>query len=245
MTGKTLIFRIFAVAGLLLLFSQAYCQKEKTQVRGGNRDYNKGKYHAAEINYRKALDIKPLLNEAEFNLGNSLYMQENYSEAALSYLATAERSSDNKIKASSFYNLGNCLYSAEKYGEAVEAYKESLRKNPTDEARHNLELAKKMLQQSGQDKQKSDENQESDEKQDQEDGDSQQDDKNSEKSEQQQQQSQEGQQDGEQQEVQQIEISEEDAERILEAMKNEEQETMMKVLEQKNKGQKVKIDKDW
>ena len=40
-------------------------------------------------------------------------------------------------------------------------------------------------------------------------------------------------------------ISKDDAERMLEALKNNEQKTLQKVQESKTKGQKVKIDKDW
>ncbi|MDR2084513.1 MAG: tetratricopeptide repeat protein [Bacteroidales bacterium] len=250
MIHKTNILNISFITIMTLVFSQsAYCQKEKSEVRSGNRDFNKDNYHDAEIKYRKALEEKPLMIEAEFNLGNSLYMQENYSEAALSYLATAERAENNKLKSSSFYNLGNSFYKEGKYAEAVAAYKESLRKLPTDEARYNLEMAKKMLQQNGQDQQQSDENKESDQSQEQEGQNSQNQEEQgkNEQSEQQQAQQDEskGGEEKEQQQAQQVEISEEDAERILEALKNEEQQTMSRILEQKHKDQKVKIDKDW
>ncbi|MDL2238655.1 tetratricopeptide repeat protein [Bacteroidales bacterium OttesenSCG-928-K03] len=246
------IFRILFITIISLIFSSnVYCQKEKTQVRSGNKDFNKGSYHDAEIKYRKALDIKPLMDEAEFNLGNSLYMQENYPEAALSYMAAAGRTDDNKLQASSFYNLGNALFSSQKYAEAVEAYKESLRKNPTDEARYNLEMAKKMLENSGQDQQQDqqegDDNQESDQNKEQQDSQNQEEQQNNDQSEQQQSEQKETEQgeQGEQQEAREAEISEEDAERILEALKNEEQETMKKILEKQHQGQRSKIDKDW
>ena len=260
--------RILLFVLCLLSFIPSYSQSERSLVRRGNRDIEKERYHDAEIKYRKALEENRLMEEAGFNLGNSLYLQDKYQEADSQYYDIASRAKNDSLKEASYYNLGNSFYKSEQYDGAVQAYKQALRINPDDEdARYNLAMAQKKLkdsegqnggqnqdqqnqdqQQQNQDQQQQNQDQQQqnqDQQQQNQDQQQQNQDEQQSQEQQQQQGQQDEQQDGEQQEAQQMLISKDDAERMLEALKNNEQKTLQKVQESKSKGQKVKIDKDW
>ena len=251
--------RILLFVLCLLSFIPSYSQSERSLVRRGNRDIEKERYHDAEIKYRKALEENRLMEEAGFNLGNSLYLQDKYQEADSQYFDIASRAKNDSLKEASYYNLGNSFYKSEQYDGAVQAYKQALRINPDDEdARYNLAMAQKKLKDSegqngGQNQDQQNQNQQNQNQQNQnqqnQNQQNQQQNQDEQQGQEQQQQQQQGQQDeqqdGEQQEAQQMNISKDDAERMLEALKNNEQKTLQKVQESKTKGQKVKIDKDW
>ena len=245
--------RILLFVLCLLSFIPSYSQSERSLVRRGNRDIEKERYHDAEIKYRKALEENRLMEEAGFNLGNSLYLQDKYQEADSQYFDIASRAKNDSLKEASYYNLGNSFYKSEQYDGAVQAYKQALRINPDDEdARYNLAMAQKKLKDSegqngGQNQDQQNQNQQNQNQQNQNQQNQQQQNQDEQQGQEQQQQQgqQDEQQDGEQQEAQQMNISKDDAERMLEALKNNEQKTLQKVQESKTKGQKVKIDKDW
>ena len=250
--------RILLFVLCLLSFIPSYSQSERSLVRRGNRDIEKERYHDAEIKYRKALEENRLMEEAGFNLGNSLYLQDKYQEADSQYFDIASRAKNDSLKEASYYNLGNSFYKSEQYDGAVQAYKQALRINPDDEdARYNLAMAQKKLKdsegqnggqnqdQQNQDQQNQNQQNQNQQNQNQQNQQQQNQDEQQGQEQQQQQGQQDEQQDGEQQEAQQMNISKDDAERMLEALKNNEQKTLQKVQESKTKGQKVKIDKDW
>ena len=66
----------------MLLFSALTLQAQtvEKQIRKGNRQYRKGNYAEAEVQYRKILEDKPNNTDAQFNLGDALYKQENYKD---------------------------------------------------------------------------------------------------------------------------------------------------------------------
>ncbi len=222
----------------LALFSAAsiYAQKENPLIRSGNKLYGQGKFKDAEISYRKALESSPKSTRSEYNLGSSLYRQKEWEEAGKSYLSAAGRmkDSDAAAKAAALHNLGNTMVKAEKYAEGIEAYKQALRLNPADQdTRYNLSYAMRKMQQQQQQQQQNDQNKEDKkDKQDQQ------------QNQQQQPQDQNDQQQQNQQQQKQ-QISKQDAERMLQALKNDEQKTMDKVKKQKAKPVQVQVEKDW
>lgn len=215
-------------------------QTDKGYIRQGNKDFENGNYSEAEVNYRKSLD-KEYNTKAQFNLGDALYEQKNYEDAAKTFSDLTQRKTGTELEADSYYNLGNTLMAQEKYAEAFDAYKNSLKINPDDEdARYNLEYARwKLIQQQQQQQQ-----QNQDQQQDQEKKEEQQQQQQQQQQEQQQEQNQEEQQ--QQQQQQQQELSKEDAERMLKALENQEKETMEDMNEKKaSQMQKRKVEKDW
>ncbi len=120
---------------------------ERRQVRKGNRAYEKGNYQDAAGRYMRALGADPSSFEAHYDLGNALYRQEMYDQAAQVLQQTAADSLAVPIdRAQAFYNLGNTQFRQKKYSEALESYKNSLRLNPDDqEAKFNYAYVKKLL----------------------------------------------------------------------------------------------------
>ena len=69
-------------AGILILSAQMLsAQTDKSEVRKGNREYRKGEFKEAEIDYRRALVKDSLSFAANYNLACDLYRQEQYDEA--------------------------------------------------------------------------------------------------------------------------------------------------------------------
>lgn len=203
---------------LLLIAGSMFAQPVQKLVRSGNTDYKNGHYKDAEINYRKALTKAPESEKATFNLGNSLYKQNNYDEAASQYMKLAQSEKKVSSKANVYYNLGNSLFESKKYKESIDAYKMALRQNPKDEdTRYNLSYAMTKLQQ----QQKQDENKKQEEKQQQQ----------QKKQQQQQQQTKPN-------------MSKQDANRMLNAMNNNEKRTLDKT-KNKQKTASTQLEKDW
>lgn len=245
--------------------SSLYAQKEaRAHTREGNKQYNKENYLDSEISYRKALEANDHDSIAMFNLGNSLYRQQDESkvkDALMKYIAAAKEAVDggNKsLAAKALYNAGNVMMAGQEYQKAVEFYKESLRNDPTDnEARYNFLLAKKLLdeqqKQDQQNKDKQDKDQQNKDKdkqdkqkQDQQKQDQQNKDDQKKNDQQQDQQKQDQQQQQDQQQDQPQQMSPEQAEAILNANNRDEKDTQKKVQEMlMQKMQRRKSDKDW
>lgn len=162
-----------AFISLLLIFistASVFAQADRSQVRRGNRDFRKGEYQDAEILYRKGLLADSLSNASNYNLGNTLFKMENYQEAAKYYETVSDSLSQTKNGASLYHNLGNAKLAQKDYQGAVEAFKDALRRNPSDmETKSNLAYAQKMLknQQDQQNQQNQDQNNDQDQNQNQ------------------------------------------------------------------------------
>ncbi len=227
MNSKQIILYI----ALLLIPTLSYAQKESSDVRRGNKAYNKENYVEAEVDYRKGLDKNKEAFEAHFNLGNALFKQEKYADAIEEYKAASHYTDgDKKRQAAIDHNIGNAHFAQQQYSEAIEAYKQALKNNPKDnDTRYNLVKAMQFLQQQEQQQQQ---NQDKNKDQNQQ---------------QQQQQQQQDQQDQEQQQQQQQEqsnIDKKTAEQLLQALEQDEQETQEKVKRQEAQGGK-RLEKDW
>jgi septal ring factor EnvC (AmiA/AmiB activator) len=234
------------------LFS--WSQQENRLIRQGNREYDDAKYKEAEIDYLKSVQSRNSSHKGFFNLGNAWYMQNNYVQASAAFDTLRTFRMDDETRSKSYYNLGNSLLKAsidsaqlaqQFLPASIEAYKQSLRLNPEDQdAKYNLAYAQKMLDKSQQQQQQQNQDQQ-DQKQDQQKQDQQKQDQQKQEQEQDQ-AKQDQQQDQQQQQGQPQQISKEDAERILEALKNDEKETLEELMQAKIQSTRViKSDKDW
>ena len=234
---------------VLIFATSALAQKENKYIRSGNDNYEEESFKDAEVDYMKALEKNPESVKSQYNLGGALYKQENFEDASKLYNNLASLENKNISKADSYYNLGNTLLKAQKFPESIEAYKNALRLDPGDmDAKYNMEYAKKMLKDQQEKEQNQDQNQDQDkkdeEKKDQEKQDQEQQEQDQ-KDQQQDQQQQDQNQQQQQQQPQSQQISKQDAERMLEALKNDENKTLEKVKLQKGKGKGKKVEKDW
>jgi hypothetical protein len=263
-----IVLMVFAVAA-------ASAQNPRKHIRKGNNAFEEGNFADAEVDYRKAVSANPEYYKGKFNLGDAMYEQKNMEESGKIFSELAESSEKPEVKSEALYNLGNTFMAQKKYKEAMQAFKKSLLLNPKDQdAKYNYEYArKKMIEQQkqqqknkdknkdkkdknkdknkdqnkdkqkqdkdkkDQDKDKQDKKQDQKNKQDQQKKDQQNKDQKDQKGDQQKQQ---------QQQNQPQQMSKKDAQRMLNALKNDEKKTLQKLQKKKAKTAKAKkSDIDW
>ena len=233
----------------LFMFSTVIAQSERKLVRDGNEMYKNKKYSDAEVNYKKSLGVNKDSKSAIFNLGDAYYKQGKYEDATKQFEGiSSDKNLDKETQSKAFHNLGNSYLQSKKYNESINAYKNALKLNPRDnDTRYNLAYAQSMLQQQQQQQQKQDQNKDRDDKKDQNEKKDQKDQKDQKKDEQQQQKEQQQKQDQQKEEEKQAKkrdkISKEDAEKILQALNNDEKNTQKKLT--KKDATKISINKKW
>jgi len=163
-----------------------------------------------------------------------------------------------QVKAGAYHNLGNSLLETKKYDESIEAYKKALLNNPKDDAtRYNLSYAQEMLKkqqqqnkqnqqnnqnnQQNKDKNKSDKNNQDKKNQDKNNQDKDKQNQNNNPNQQNKDQDKQNQQN----KPQPNDVSKEDAQRMLDALNNQEQGTQDKLKNKKVKAGQARIEKDW
>lgn len=241
-------YRTFISTFICILFftgsDSAYSQADRKYIRKGNREYEKEKFSESEISYRKAIDNSNRSPEAVFNIGDALYKQKKYEEASKHFTENAAMNDDADRKAAGLYNLGNSLLQANKLKESIEAYKGSLKLKPDNfEAKYNLAYAQDLLKKQEQQQQQQQQNQNKD-KNDQKDQEKSQDKKDDDKNKQDKNDNQNQKQD-QQQKQQEQSISKEDAERLLNALANDERNVQEKVKLAKAAREKQQTVKNW
>lgn len=132
---------------LLILISFATKAQEKDKfLPKGNEEFAEKKYADAEANYRISQSKFKKKAVSSYNLGTSIYKQNQHSEAKYQFAKAIQDAKTKPEKHKAFHNLGNVLMKEKEYQGAVDAYKNALRNNPNDEeTRYNYALAKKML----------------------------------------------------------------------------------------------------
>ena len=222
----------------------------------------------AEVAYRKAIAIEENKATGSYNLGNAYYKNSKNEEALSRFVNAAKVATTKPQRHQAFHNLGNALMNQKEYSGAVEAYKNALRNNPSDDqSRYNLALAKDLLEKNppkeGEDDQeKEQDNQDKKDQQDKKDdqdqdqekdpkdnqdpedkkGDEQEDKKEPQepkdpKDEQAKQDQQQQPADGQ--------LSPQQVKNLLESMNNQEKKVQDKINAKKQKGVKIKSEKDW
>jgi tetratricopeptide (TPR) repeat protein len=231
----------------------------------------KEEFPTAEAEYRKAIALNPADETGKYNLGTAYYGKSKNTEALNRFKQAASVATAKSEKHKAFHNLGNTYMNEKKYAEAVEAYKNALRNNPTDdESRYNLALAKDMLEKNppqddkGDDENK-DQNKENEDKENKDkEGDKKEDDKGDQKEDKDKGDEKDDNKDGDkedkdkpkedkegegdkpqQQQPVPGQLSPQQVKSLLEAMNNEEKKVQDKINAQKQKGAKVKSNKDW
>jgi tetratricopeptide (TPR) repeat protein len=240
------IVRLLLLPGFICLSITGNAQADKKYIRKGNKQYEKGSYSESEILYRKANDKNYGSSDATFNIGDALYKQKKYEDAGKQFIENSSQVNEPGKKAASLYNLGNSLLEANKLQESIEAYKNALKIDPSNkEAKYNLGYAQNLLkqqQQQQQQKQQQQNNQKNQDKDQQQKSDK----DNQNKNDQQQNQDQDkDKQQQQQQENQQAGMSKEDAERLLNALANDEKNVQEKVKREKAAQSRSRTLKNW
>ncbi len=245
---------------LLLGASISFAALPSREVSKGNKAAQSGQTDQAQYHYVKALENKADTSTVMYDLGNALYDAGEFERAMKVYMGAIDSTRSPKQLDHVFYNIGNAGLQAQKFDEAISAYIEALRHDPDDQdAKHNLELAMRMKQQSEQEQQEQEQNQDQnqekseDQQQNQENQDQKQQDQQQEQGEQDQQHQDQPQQDQpqnqdstEQQQAQPQpqQMTKEEAEHLLNALLQDEQNTLEQVRKAKVAQRKKRV-KDW
>jgi len=229
---------LLLTAFLLIPTVSAWSQADRKYIRQGNREYSKDKYSESEISYRRALDVNKESADAVFNSGDALYKLNKYEDAGRQFAKNHDMNDGPLKKSASLYNLGNSLLMADKVKESIDAYKGSLKLDPDNmEAKYNLAYAQDLLKQQEQQQQQQQEKQNGDQNQDKQDKQEKQEkQENSDNKQDENQQKEQPQQQG---------ISKEDAERLLNALANDEKNVQEKVKLAKALKAKTITEKNW
>jgi tetratricopeptide (TPR) repeat protein len=249
MTGGSIYKVIMTVLCLVLVHATLQGQEEREYIRKGNRLYKKSEFAGSEGMYRRAQAQERSTYDSGFNLGDALYKQGRFGEAAEEFNRAASGSTDDSLKqAQSFYNLGNSLLKDQKFDESIKAYVNSLKLDPENpETKYNLAYAQDQLKKQEEQQQQQQKDQQQDQekdknKQDEENNDDQ---KQKDDQKQDQQQNQQDPKEQQGQDQQQPSISREDAKRLLDALSANEKETQEKVQRDKAARAKVRVIKNW
>jgi Ca-activated chloride channel family protein len=238
----------------------------------GNKAYKQGKeflekgeknraaeaFEEALKSYKDAEIEKPETPQLSYNLGNVMYQQEKYKDALERYYRGLG-SDELEDQAWSYYNLGNTFYRSGKYPEAIQAYKRCLELTPDDEdAKYNIEFVRKKMkemldnetkrQQNQQQQQQQDQQDEQQKQQQQQQGQDQQEQQEKQQQDQRQAQQPEGEQKQQEQKQEQFQpkegMTKEEAERILNALK-EDEKNVLKQQKRAPQGRGRRGGKDW
>jgi Ca-activated chloride channel family protein len=216
----------------LVVPTMVWGESSRKKVKEGNEMYKEKKYDQALTKYQDALLSDPENERIQFNVANTLYWKKKYEEA-LKEFQKVVGTEELDLEQQSYFNLGNTLYRMGKLPESILAYQQALKLNPNDmDAKYNLEYVRRKLKQNtqkqpqtGQQEQKQQESEQQKSGEDQE---------------------KEGQQQpqpGDQKQESWDKLSKEEAERILDALKNDEKD-IQKKRKMKASG-KIKVKKDW
>ena len=249
---------IILILSLLTSFA-AQAQKERKFIREGNKLYETGlkdtakldtvSFGKAEVDYRRALELKPDNHQWQFNLADALYKQKKADESAKEFESIAEKATLPADKANALHNMGNSFLVQKKLDESIATYKKALRIMPDDrETKYNLAYAMKMKKEEEkkkqQDKNKNKDQNKKDKDKNQNKGQNK--DQKQNKDQQKQNQDQNKDQQQQQQKPQQNKISKQNAEQMLKALENDEKQTQEKVKKaQALKAERRNVEKNW
>lgn len=219
-------------------------QSTRGLVNDGVDNYEENNFAEAEVNFKKGVEADIENFESRFNLGDAIYKQGRFEEALEEFKNSLSLAETDEHKAQIFHNIGNTFLKSQKLQESIGAYREALKLNPNDlETKYNLSYALKQMQNQQDNQQnQNQQNQNQDQNQDQQDQNQEQENKEQENK-QEEQQNQDQQQNQQQKPEPKDEISKDEAQRILDALKNNEAELQKKMREQKSK--KSNVEKDW
>lgn len=232
---KNIIIRYSLLCVILFLSVNVFAQKDvRKNVRSGNKAYSQQKFSEAYSFFEEALNENASSPVANYNIANTLYRQKNWEEAINHYNNFLSVEGDDAEKASlAWHNIGNAMLEQKNLQESMEAYKMALRFNSEDdEARYNLAVVQKMIQDQEEDEQPEQQEQQQNENQ-------------------QEQQDNPNQPKKTEQSPEPEQMSRDNARQLLQAIEQDEKETLEKVNKMKAEDRKQKSDenkkrnKDW
>ena len=133
---------------LLILYSLVFVMQVSAQVSSdvhtyrGNQSFEKGDFDDASYHYLKTLQGKSEDFRAQYNLGNTLYKKNQYSDAVSTYQKALKNAKTKEQKTATLYNLGNAYFKNKQQKEALDSYKQALKLDPNNQTiLKNLQIA--------------------------------------------------------------------------------------------------------
>jgi Ca-activated chloride channel family protein len=147
----------YAGLSLLTLVLAACGRGEAVANNQGNEAFETGDFETALQGYEEVQELAPERAEPFYNSANVRYRNEEH-DIAQEDLQQALLTADDDLTRSTLFNQGNSYFKTEELGQAVESYKEVLRMDPDDQdAKYNLELALSQQEQQQQEEPEEDE----------------------------------------------------------------------------------------
>ena len=133
----------------------------------GRGEYARGSHPQALSAFERAAGARPQDPAVRFNVGDGLYKNGKYDEAAAVFRALGADAL-SPVAGAARHNLGNSLYQKQDYRGAIQAYRDALRVAPgAEDTRRNLELALRALKEQEEQKKRQPQNQDKNQDQDQ------------------------------------------------------------------------------
>ncbi len=215
----------------------------------GVKLYKEDKIDEALSKWRDAQIENPDKKELHYNIGSALHREKKYEDSFNEYEKVLD-TKNAELQSKTYYNMGNTNYRLGKLLEAIEDYKKCLEITPDDEdAKYNIEFIRKKLKENSEKKESQQEDSQQKESQD-----SQAQQQESQQKEAKEQKASEMQESEETEDTpeerkkaekqEEAEMSEEDAIRLLDALKDDEKD-LQKELRVQPSDIRYNIDKDW
>jgi Ca-activated chloride channel homolog len=223
---------LLLVISVFFYLNDVTSQSVNSTLRQGNKKYQDGDFQEAELNFRRALERDPRDVRALYNLSNVLYRQGRYDEASNILEGLANMNLPDSKRADILHNLGNSKLGEQKVKDGIEAYKDALRIRPQDmDTRHNLAYAMRLLQEQEQQQQQKQNDQDDQQDQDQQNQQPWDQDKQE--------------QEKDEQQPRPDQISPQDAERILDALNQQEQKVQENIDREEKQRVPLRVQREW
>ena len=140
---RGIVQRARLVAPVMLFMALSACSGAGSylSVARGNYAYDRGSYQSATVQYLQAQKSGSFPDWVAYDLGN-VYHALGEPEGASAEWAKAEKSTDTRVVAATFFNEGVLDYELGRYREAYDRFRKVLEITPGDiDAKVNLELS--------------------------------------------------------------------------------------------------------
>jgi Ca-activated chloride channel family protein len=140
-----LLFIIFVLINFLPS-NQTFAFTWDSKISEAEKNYKAGNYQKAFDNYKQAQIEDPGNESLKYNMGNTSYKLGKFDEASNIFKGLTESATNNQLKEKYTYNLGNSYYKLGKLEEAEKSYVEALKLDSNDiQAKKNLEKVREEL----------------------------------------------------------------------------------------------------
>ncbi len=117
-----------------------------SKISEANKFYSEKNYQKAFESFKQAQIDEPNNEKLKFNLGNTAYKLGKFDDAVNTFKSLSEQSNSPILKEKSFYNLGNSYYKQGKLEEAEKSYLDALKIDNNDlQAKKNLEKVREEI----------------------------------------------------------------------------------------------------